>query len=322
MLPQLSVIIPVYNASKYIERCVTSLMEQTLQKGVEFLFVDDGSTDNSVDIIHKVANKYPRRKEQVQIVKNGENQGVYLTRKRGIQEARGAYIGWCDSDDWVDRDYYGMLLSATNGGKLDIVVCDYTNIREGHSSIQHCDIQATPIECIEQNYCRNSLPMELVIHLFRKEIIQQAFNLIYPTGVGEDTYSIIHAYILSHTIQYVNTAGYYYDHRNEKSIINTHRHEMKDWLPHQYNIEKATQTLYALPQGKQRFHKAMNSMKYWRKLGYRKAFSSEREFYYTFRECYKDINVISHTPRGRRCLVYLLYNIYPFYWICKKYGLI
>ena len=322
MVPQLSVIIPVYNASKYIERCVTSLMEQTLLDGVEFVFVDDGSTDDSVDIIREVANKYPERKEQVRIVKNEENQGVYLTRKRGIEEARGQYIGWCDSDDWVDKGYYEKLLSATNGGAIDIIVCDYTNIWEDHSSVQHYDIQSTPLECIERNYCLNSLPMELVIHLFRRDLILQAFGLIYPTGVGEDTYSIIHAYILAHSICQVATAGYYYDHRNEKSIINTHGHEMKDWLPHQYNIERITQTLYSLPEGEQKFHRSMNSMKYWRKLGYRNAFATEKEFYHTFAECYKDINIISHTSYGMRWVVYLLYNIYPLYSLSKKIGII
>ncbi len=322
MIPQLSIIIPVYNASRYIERCVTSLMEQTLQEGVEFVFVDDGSTDDSVDIIRDVANKYPQRKEQVRIIQNEKNKGVYLTRKRGIEEARGQYIGWCDSDDWVDNVYYKTLLAATNSRTTDIVVCDYTNIWEDHSAVRHYDIQATPLDCIEQNYCRNSLPMELVIHLFRRELILQAFDQIYPTGVGEDTYSIIHAYILSRSICQVATAGYYYDHRNDTSIINTHGYAMKDWLPHQYNIERIARAIYAQPEGEKRFHRSVNSMKYWRKLGYRKAFASEGEFYHTFHECYRDINVISHTAPGMRWIVYLLYNIYPLYLLSKKIGIL
>ena len=322
MMPVLSIIIPIYNASAYIKRCVVSLMEQTIQNGIEYIFIDDGSMDSSIEIINEVIEDYPQRKEQVKILINSTNQGVYQTRKRGIQEANGRYIGWCDSDDWVERNYYESLLKATHNGATDIVVCDYTNIKNEEASVKHYEIQDTPSACIEMNYCKNSLPMELVIHLFKKEIINQAFAQIYPTCVGEDTYSIIHSYILARNICYVNTAGYYYDHRNNHSIMNTHGYSMQDWLPHQYNIEKISSVLYALPQGKNRFHKSVNSMKFWRKSGFRQAFNSEWEFYHTFRECYKDINVISHTPHTMKWLVYLLYNLYPLYYICKKYRLI
>lgn len=318
MTPLLSIIIPVYNASEHINRCVTSLMEQSLQDGIEFLFIDDGSTDSSIEQIQAIVQNYPKRKEQVRILRNSENQGVYLTRKRGLQETQGTYIGWCDSDDWVDKEYFNSMLNATNNGSVDIVVCDYTNIWDDHSSICHYEIQDTPLDCIEQNYCRNSLPMELVIHLFKKEIISQAFEQIYPTNLGEDSYSIIHAYILAKSIAQIHTAGYYYDHGNELSIMNKRNYNITDWLPHQLNIGSIARTLYALPHGKHRFHKAVNSMKYWRKHGYRNAFTSEWKYYHTFRECYRDINAISHTAPAWRGIVYLLYNTYPLYWLGKK----
>ena len=117
-------------------------------------------------------------------------------------------------------------------------MCDYTNVRSDGTSICHYEIQATPLDSIAQNYFRSSLPMELVVHLFKKEIIRQAFERIYPTGVGEDTYSIAFASIFAGSICYVPMCGYYYDHRNEHSIINTHGHDKNDWLPHQYNIER------------------------------------------------------------------------------------
>lgn len=318
MSPELSIIIPVYNASACIERCVTSLMEQTIEDNIEFLFIDDGSSDSSFAQIQEIVRHYPRRVKQTRIVQNAKNQGVYLTRKRGLFEAKGKYIGWCDCDDWVDKDYYQSLLDATDKGSVDIVVCDYTNIWKDHSSVRHYEIQNTPLECIGQNYCKNSLPMELVIHLFKKEIICSAFERIYPTNLGEDTYSVVHAYVLADSIAQIHTAGYYYDHRNEQSIMNTCNYNMNDWLPHQQNIETIAQTLYALPQGRKRFHKAVNSMKYWRKHGYRNAFATERDYYHTFRECYRDINTISHTAPALRGVVYLLYNIYPLYWLGKK----
>jgi hypothetical protein len=163
--------------------------------------------------------------------------------------------------------------------------------------------------------------MELYIHLFKREIIQHAFEQIYPTNLGEDTYSIIHSYILAQSICHVNISGYYYDHRNAQSIMNTRKYEIKDWLPHQHNIEKIANTLYELPHGKKRFHKSVNSMKYWRKSGYKSGFTSEWEYYHTFSESYRDINIISHTQWGMRGIVFLLYNIYPLYLLGKKIGL-
>jgi len=316
--PLLSIIVPVYNASRHIDRCVVSLMEQTITENVEFIFIDDGSTDSSVTQIQRIAQKYPQREKQIHILRNAQNQGIYLTRKRGLQEAKGTYIGWCDSDDWVEKNYFQSLLEATDNGAIDIVVCDYTHIWKDHSSVCHYEIQNTPIACIRQNYCMHSLPMELYIHLIRKEIIRQAFEKIYPTNLGEDTYAIAHAYILAKTIVQVNNAGYFYNHGNEQSIMNTRTDTMADWLPHQQNIEIIAQTLYALPHGRKRFHKAVNSMKYWRKLGYRNAFASEWDFYHTFRECYRDINTISHTVPALRGGVFLLYNIYPLYWLGKR----
>ena len=318
MTPLLSIIVPVYNASLHIERCVTSLMEQMIEENVEFIFVDDGSTDSSIEQIKQIAGKYPKRKDQIRFIFHATNQGVYLTRKHGLQASKGQYIGWCDSDDWIDKDYFQSLLDATNNGSIDIVVCNYTHIWQDRSSVCHYDIQPTPLACIEQNYRTNSLPMELYIHLFKKEIIQQAFDRIYPTNLGEDTYSIIHAYTLAKSIAYIPSARYFYDHRNEQSIMHTRQYTMVDWLPHQRNIETIAETLYALPHGKQRFHLSVNSMKYWRKVGYRNAFATEWDFYHTFRECYRDINTISHTAPALRVLVYLLYNIYPLYWLGKK----
>ena len=97
----ITVIVPVYKAAKTIERCARSLFEQTMTDGVEFLFVDDATPDESIRIIEQIALCYPTIKENIRIVYNSQNLGISQTRKKGIQEARGEYIAWVDSDDWV-----------------------------------------------------------------------------------------------------------------------------------------------------------------------------------------------------------------------------
>ena len=122
-MPKVSVIIPVYEVEKYIERCARSLFEQTLDD-IEFIFVNDCTPDNSIDILEKTLSSYPRRFNQTQIIMLPENKGLANARKIGIEHASGEYIIQCDSDDWVDINAYQSMYEFAIKEKLDIVVCD------------------------------------------------------------------------------------------------------------------------------------------------------------------------------------------------------
>lgn len=104
-MPKVSVIIPVYGVEKYIERCARSLFEQTLVD-MEFIFVNDSTKDNSIDILLKVINEYPQRKNQIKILHHEVNKGLPAARQTGIKVAKGDYIAHCDSDDWVTSNAY------------------------------------------------------------------------------------------------------------------------------------------------------------------------------------------------------------------------
>lgn len=119
-----SVIIPVYNVSKYIARCARSLFEQSLHD-IEYIFVDDCTQDNSVEIVKSVLAEYPDRIAQVKIVSHRKNQGLAAARNTGLRHANGEYIAHCDSDDWVERDMYEKLYYEAKSKNLDLVACDY-----------------------------------------------------------------------------------------------------------------------------------------------------------------------------------------------------
>ena len=121
--PAVSVIVPVYNVSEYIEKCAISLFEQTLYD-LEILFVDDCSPDNSVKIIKKILEEYPERKSLTRIIHMSSNGGQAAVRRRGIIEAKGEYIIHLDGDDWVDKEYYKLLYDAAVEHHADIVVGD------------------------------------------------------------------------------------------------------------------------------------------------------------------------------------------------------
>lgn len=119
----ISVIVPIYNVERYIEKCARSVFEQTLDN-IEILFVDDCSPDNSVKIIKKILEEYPERKSLTRIIHMSSNGGLAAARRRGIIEATGDYIIHLDGDDWVDEDYYKSLYDAAVQTDADIVIGD------------------------------------------------------------------------------------------------------------------------------------------------------------------------------------------------------
>ena len=122
--PKVSVIIPVYNAEPYIERCIRSLFGQTLGE-IEFIFVDDCTPDNSFDIVHKVIEEFPERKKWTKILHNKRNQGVSISRQRGVDASEGEFIIHCDPDDWVELGAYEKAYNAAVKDMADILIFGY-----------------------------------------------------------------------------------------------------------------------------------------------------------------------------------------------------
>lgn len=121
---KISVIIPVYGVERYIERCVRSLMEQTID-GIEFIFVDDCSRDASVTIAQNTISQYPDKNDCVRWVHHPCNKGLPAARNTGLSLARGEYIYHCDSDDYLDKTMLEKLYLKAKSENLDFVWCDF-----------------------------------------------------------------------------------------------------------------------------------------------------------------------------------------------------
>ena len=119
-----SVLVPVYNVSKFIERCLHSLFGQTFPN-IQYVFVDDCSPDRSVEIIQEVLKEYPKRKNDVKIIKHEKNRGLAAARNTGIENAEGEFILHIDSDDYIELDMVEQLFLKAREEGADIVVCDY-----------------------------------------------------------------------------------------------------------------------------------------------------------------------------------------------------
>lgn len=133
-----SVVIPVYGVEAYIERCARSLFEQTMRSGIEFIFVDDCSKDNSIAVLQQTLSQYPQRVADVKILRQPRNMGVSVARQRGVDAASGEYIIHCDPDDSVVSEIYETLLAEARRTGADITMCDFQNVRNGriHVNVQ------------------------------------------------------------------------------------------------------------------------------------------------------------------------------------------
>lgn len=100
--PKVSILVPIYGTELYIEKCARTLFEQTYDN-IEFIFVNDCTRDNSVNVLKRVLEEYPLRKSQTRIIEHKENKGLAGSRLTGLQNATGEYV-WCvDSDDYVRK---------------------------------------------------------------------------------------------------------------------------------------------------------------------------------------------------------------------------
>ena len=126
----LSIIVPVYNSERYLRQCVASLLNQTYLK-TEILLIDDGSCDKSGEICDEYAEHYKNIR-----VFHQENAGANEARKKGILQAKGSYVAFADSDDWIEADFFERLMSAIIIENADMVTANIVIDTEKRSKIQ------------------------------------------------------------------------------------------------------------------------------------------------------------------------------------------
>lgn len=215
-MPKVSVVVPVYGVEKYIKRCVCSLMRQTL-KDMQFIFVNDCTPDNSINVLKEVIKDFPNRENQIVILHHDKNKGLPYARKTGIKAATGEYIAHCDSDDWVDEDLYETMYNSAKVQNADISVCncfdtngrDYLLERIGGNKCQIYD-------CID-DMLHSKMWWSLCNKLIKREVYNRPIE--FPQdGMGEDMCLTLQLMLFCNSITYCENVHYYY-YVNEKSIM-------------------------------------------------------------------------------------------------------
>ena len=215
---KISIIIAVYNCEKYIEACVRSLFEQTLND-IEYVFVNDATPDNSITVLEKVIEDYPTRKPFFKIINLKKNGGVSNARKIGIENATGEYVIHADSDDWIDKDMYERLYRKAKETDADIVGCNFLH---EYTDIQYVFRQQYS-DSKEENISRlinGRIFPSLCTSLTRRSLIKDN-NITFPVGLnmGEDLFFNLQLYLLAKKIVSIDWAPYHYRHTEDSSCV-------------------------------------------------------------------------------------------------------
>lgn len=170
-MPKVSIIIPVYNAGKYLEYCIDSLLKQTLYD-CEFIFVNDGSTDDSLQVLEK----YRKQDSRIVII-NQHNQGISCARNTGLISAKGDYIGFSDNDDYMEPDMLEQLYSKAIQYDTDIVVSSTILGRDGKR------IFCKPVFPVNEVYNTEFIRENIIPNLLEKEDLFGVWNKIYSRSL-------------------------------------------------------------------------------------------------------------------------------------------
>lgn len=220
----ISIIVPVYNVEKYLRACIVSLRKQTY-KNIEIILIDDGSCDSSGKICDELSVEDSRI-----IVIHKNNCGLSSARNRGLEIARGSYVTFVDSDDYVSPDYVEQLYWALKENDAQISICDYQKVQEFeefedlYQKVEKIKeiLFFTKQEAIKNVYKSTIHGMDFisVAKLYNINLINQN-HIRFPVGkIHEDTFTTYKALYAANLIVYVNVPMYFYRIR-EGSITNS-----------------------------------------------------------------------------------------------------
>lgn len=221
----ISIIVPIYNAEKYLVKCIDSIIGQTYQN-LEIILVDDGSTDGSLGI----CNEYASVDERIKVI-HKENAGIVVARKTGVANATGQYVTFVDADDYIDLDTYEVLMQGLSSGDVDVVAFGLLEeypartVKKGnhYPSMTYCREQ------IEQNLFPSMLSFgkffdfgilpNLVCKLIKRTFwLESAIEVDNSITVGEDADATFQLLVNAQSVQLIDYAPYHYVKRNNSMM--------------------------------------------------------------------------------------------------------
>ena len=236
----ISIIVPIYNTEAYLEKCINSIINQTY-KDLEIILVNDGSPDNSL----KICEKYANIDKRIKII-DKENGGLSSARNAGLEIATGKYIGFVDSDDYIENDMFETLYSLIKSEEADISMVSYKEYRNNLvtriTGEDNKIITFNKLEALKKLLINIEIENYVWNKLFKSELFKE---IRFPDGENyEDIVTTIKLFGKANKLIYKKTPKYNYIKRNN-SIVNSFNYKaIKDYYTatverYNYLLEKA-----------------------------------------------------------------------------------
>lgn len=229
-MPKVSVIIPIYNVEKYVKQCLDSIINQTLTD-IEIICINDGSSDNSINIL----NEYAQKDERIKIISQ-VNQGQGVARNNGIKVATGEYIGFVDPDDFIDLSMYEKMYKVAKSNDVDLIECTY---RQYYEKSKEIVVRQNPIELpkdetfdwrISPDYVFRGTILSVWNKLFKASFVRENNIAFSQTKLAEDHIFTIKSRILAKKISFLDNPLYTY-RVSENSSVNSINQESINIFP-------------------------------------------------------------------------------------------
>lgn len=243
-MPEISVIVPVYNTEKTVKKCIDSLQSQTF-RDIEIIIVDDGSPDSA----GKICDEISKTDSRVRVI-HKENGGLSSARNAGMSEAKGDYISFIDSDDYVAPDMYEKMLGRIKADKSDVAICSHFTVDDGGVCRKPLVIQQ---DVLEKNEIEENLIMPLIgysfyrtpkliegficRHLFSANLIKGFKFRSERKYYAEDVVFDLDIYPLANRVSILRECLYYYVY-NGDSLSNKYREGLWQMMLKLYDFKK------------------------------------------------------------------------------------
>ena len=213
-----SYIIPIYNVSAYIEKSVRSLLEQSYSN-IEYIFINDCSSDDSEIKLRRIIEDFPERRNKIKVITNEQNLGSATTRNIGLDMARGEYVMFADSDDWISCDYVESMVHKIEWENDDIVYCDYFESYNNNEKLINQNYGKDNVECI-RSMLEGGMHGSTWNKIYRRSfLLKSKQKFVERADLFEDVSWNIRLFACTTKISYIPKVFYHYVQYNSNSII-------------------------------------------------------------------------------------------------------
>lgn len=227
-MPEISVIVPVYNCEKYLEKCINSILSQTFDD-LELILINDGSSDNS----GKICDEFKEKDSRVKIV-HQKNMGVSVARNVGLDVSEGKYIGFIDGDDYIESDMYEFLYNNIKKNEAEVAICGIANIFMKNNGSEKLTRQISDFSGVKVLNGEEAFSESLKSKIFSVNPVNKLFDKKlfdgkrFPEGkISEDAFLIPKVLLKANKVVCSSDIKYYYI-RHENSITTSNFFD-KDW---------------------------------------------------------------------------------------------